>query len=62
VQQLADAGEIFISEDVHSAENVQALLGSELVQSNVFTLKGVQQHLRVFCIAKEPAKRDEVNT
>jgi hypothetical protein len=24
-------------------------------------LKGVQQDLRVFCIAKEPAKRDEVN-
>jgi class 3 adenylate cyclase len=37
VQQPSDAGEIFISEDVHSAENVQALLGSELVQSNVFS-------------------------
>ena len=53
VQQLADAGEIFISEDVHSAENVQQLLGSEPVRSNIFKLKGVQQDLRVFCIPNE---------
>jgi class 3 adenylate cyclase len=51
VQQLADAGEIFISDDVHAAEGVQALLCSQPVKSNVFKLRGVQQDLRVFCIA-----------
>ena len=55
VQQLADAEEIFVSEDVYSAEGVQALLGSREVVSNVFKLKGVQQDLRVFRIAKDPA-------
>ena len=55
VQQLADAEEIFVSEDVYSAEGVQALLGSREVVSNVFKLKGVQQDLRVFRITKDPA-------
>jgi class 3 adenylate cyclase len=55
VQQLADAEEIFVSEDVYSAEGVQALLGSREVVSNLFKLKGVQQDLRVFRITKDPA-------
>jgi class 3 adenylate cyclase len=54
VQQLADAEEIFISEDVYSAEGVQALLVSREVASDVFRLKGVQQNLRVFRITKDP--------
>ena len=55
VQQLADADEIFVSEDVHSAEGVPALLTSRDVASSVFKLKGVQQDLRVFRIAKDLA-------
>lgn len=54
VQQLADAEEIFVSEDVYSAQGVQALLASRRVASDVFKLKGVQQDLRVFRIAKDP--------
>jgi class 3 adenylate cyclase len=57
VQQLADAEEIFVSEDAYSAEGVQALLGSREVTSSVFTLKGVQQGLRVFRVAKDAAHR-----
>ena len=55
VQQLADAEEIFVSEDVYSAEGVPALLGSREVASSVFKLKGVQQDLRVFRVAKDLA-------
>ena len=55
VQQLADAEEIFVSEDACSAEGVQALLASREVSSSVFKLKGVQQGLRVFRIAKDLA-------
>ena len=53
VQQLADAEEIFVSEDVYSAEGVQALLVSREVASDVFRLKGVRQDLRVFRIPKD---------
>jgi class 3 adenylate cyclase len=53
VQQLADAEEIFVSEDVYSAEGVQALLASREVASDVFRLKGIQQDLRVFRITKD---------
>ena len=53
VQQLADAEEIFVSEDVYSAEGVHALLTSRDVVSSVFKLKGVQQDLRVFRITKD---------
>ena len=55
VQQLADAEEIFVSEDVYSAEGVHALLTSREVVSSVFKLKGVQQDLRVFRITKDLA-------
>lgn len=55
VQHLADAEEIFVSEDVYSAEGVQALLASREVLSGVFKLKGVQQDLRVFRITKDLA-------
>ena len=55
VQQLADAEEIFVSEDVYSAEGVHALLASREVVSSVFKLRGVQQDLRVFRITKDLA-------
>ena len=55
VQHLADADEIFVSEDVHSAEGVEALLASREVASSVFKLKGVQQDMRVFRIARDAA-------
>jgi class 3 adenylate cyclase len=55
VQHLADAEEIFISDDAYSAEGVQALLASREVVSGMFKLKGVQQDLRVFRVAKDPA-------
>lgn len=55
VQQLADAEEIFVSEDVYSAEGVHALLASREIVSSVSKLKGVQQDLRVFRITKDLA-------
>ena len=58
VQQLADAEEIFVSEDVYSAEGVHALLTSRDVVSSVFKLKGVQQDLRVFRITKDLVTKD----
>ena len=54
---LADAEEIFVSEDVYSAEGVHALLTSRDVVSSVFKLKGVQQDLRVFRITKDLGQR-----
>jgi hypothetical protein len=60
VQQLADAEEIFVSEDVYSAEGVHALLTSRDVVSSVFKLKGVQQDLRVFRITKDLVTKDLV--
>ena len=53
VQHLADADEIFVSEDAYSAEGVHALLAPREVESNLFKLKGVQQDLRVFRIARD---------
>jgi len=53
VQQLADAEEIFVSEDVYSSEGVQALLASREVASSLSKLKGVQQDLRVFRVATD---------
>jgi class 3 adenylate cyclase len=53
VQQLADAEEIFVSEDVYSSEGVHALLASREVASSLSKLKGVQQDLRVFRVAKD---------
>ena len=60
VQQLADADEIFVSEDAYSAEGVQALLGPREVISSVFKLKGVQQDMRVFRITKDLVTKDLV--
>jgi class 3 adenylate cyclase len=53
VQQLADAEEIFVSEDVYSSDGVHALLASREVASTLSKLKGVQQDLRVFRVAKD---------
>jgi class 3 adenylate cyclase len=56
VQNLADADEIYISDDVHAAKGVQTLLGALPVESKVSKLRGVQADLRVFCIAGEPMR------
>jgi class 3 adenylate cyclase len=53
VQQLADAEEIFVSEDVYSSEGVHALLASREVASSLSKLKGVQQDMRVFRVATD---------
>jgi class 3 adenylate cyclase len=53
VQQLADAQEIFVSEDVYSAAGVRELLASREVASDLFKLKGVHEDLRVFRIGKD---------
>jgi class 3 adenylate cyclase len=56
VQSLAGADEIYISDDVHRSEGVQALLASLPVESRVSKLRGVQHDLRVFCIAGQAAR------
>lgn len=54
VQNLAEADEIYLSEDVYEADGVQALLAPLRVESKISQLRGVQQDLRVFCIAPPP--------
>lgn len=56
VQQLAGAGEIFISEDAYADSHVQSLFGSTPPRSDLFKLRGVQEDLRVFCVAGEPER------
>jgi class 3 adenylate cyclase len=51
VQNLAEADEIYISEDIHEAEGVSALLEPLKVESKISKLRGVNRDLRVFCIA-----------
>ena len=52
IQQIGDADEIVISGEVHSDDNVQALLASRSVESNILMPKGVQRDLHVFRICK----------
>ena len=50
VQQLADADEIFVSEDAYSAEGVQALLGSPGSRIKRLQAEGrATRHARVPC-------------
>jgi class 3 adenylate cyclase len=56
VQGLAEADEIYLSEDTHAADGVVALLASHPVDSKVLKLKGVQQDMRVFCVAAPASK------
>lgn len=50
VQNLADADEIYISDDVYDAEGVQAELAGLAVSEQLATLKGIRNDLRVYCV------------
>ena len=56
VQQLADADEIFISEDAYADPRVQSLFGDAPPRSDLFKLRGVQEDLRVFYVASDVAR------
>ena len=56
VQNLADADEIYISEDVHEAEGVGAALQGFAVERHVAKLRGVHQDLPVLRIAPAEAR------
>src|SRR5687768_6270801 len=51
VQNLADADEVYISQDVHEAAGVDAALGGFSVDPQLAKLRGVNQDMRVFRIA-----------
>ena len=51
VQNLADADEIFVSEDVYDAAGVKDELASFAVEARNAQLRGVQQDMPVFRIA-----------
>ena len=51
VQNLADAGEIFVSEDVYNAAGVRDGLAAFAVEPRTAQLRGVQQELPVFRVA-----------
>jgi class 3 adenylate cyclase len=50
VQNLADADEIYISDDVYEAEGVQGELAGFALNEQLATLKGVRNGLRVYCV------------
>ncbi len=56
VQHLADADEVYLSEEVHEAEGVKPLLAPFALQSTVARLKGVQQDMRVWRVAPPAAR------
>jgi len=50
VQSLADADEIYISDDVYVAQGVQAELQDYKVSEQLATLKGIRDDMRVHCV------------
>jgi len=54
VQNLADADEIFISDDVYAASGVQAELQSHAVTEQLASLKGIRNDLRVYRVGSGP--------
>jgi class 3 adenylate cyclase len=50
VQNLADADEIFISDDVYAASGVQAELQDHAVTEQLASLKGIRTDVRVYCV------------
>jgi class 3 adenylate cyclase len=50
IQNLADADEIFISDDVYAASGVQAELEGHAVTEQLASLKGIRNDLRVYCV------------
>jgi class 3 adenylate cyclase len=55
VQHLADANEIYVSEDIYESDGVGALLESSLVEAKTARLRGVEQEIPVFRIAPQAA-------
>jgi len=55
VQHLADADEIYVSENAYEDAGVKAALESFQVESKIATLRGVQQDQRVFRITAPTA-------
>jgi class 3 adenylate cyclase len=51
VQHLADANEIYLSEDIRKSEGVDELLTSAVVEPKTARLRGVEQEIPVFRIA-----------
>ena len=56
VQHLADADEIYVSENAYEDDAVKAALAPFPVESRMAKLRGVQQDLRVFRIAAPTAR------
>ena len=50
VQSLADADDIFVSEDVFEADGVQAELDRLIIEPQVAKLRGIHEEVRVFRI------------
>jgi len=55
VQNLADADEIFVSQDVYEAADVGHRLAGYSVESRTAQLRGVQQELPVFRVGAAAA-------
>ena len=60
VQHLADADEIYVSESAYEDAGVKAAVEPFRVESRIAKLRGVQQDLRVYCIAA-PAAREGIS-
>jgi class 3 adenylate cyclase len=57
VQAIAEADEIYLSEQVYQANGVRTLLETLQINSRISKLKGVQQDLRLYCVSAQ-ADRD----
>jgi class 3 adenylate cyclase len=60
VQHLADADEIYVSESAYEDAGVKAAVEPFRVESRIAKLRGVQQDLRVYCIAA-PALQEGIS-
>jgi len=58
VQHLADAGEIFLSQDVYGAEGVEQILAPFAVEPRSARLRGVGEEIPVYRVPAEPAPRE----
>jgi class 3 adenylate cyclase len=56
IQNLADANEIYLSEDVYLAPNVQPLLAHVGAEPSLTKLRGMHEGIRVFRIGADRAK------
>jgi class 3 adenylate cyclase len=56
IQNLADANEIYLSEDVYQAPDVQPLLAQVGAEPSLAKLRGVNAGVRVFRIGTDRAK------